>query len=103
MKLFAGKGKVEIQAHDDNIELTAQKSVKLISATQTIEGVAKQEILLTSGGAYIRLKDGNIEIHSPGAIDVKGAQHGFNGPVRLDEKFRSWTDSEPKRSVDFSG
>ncbi|AUT54995.1 DUF2345 domain-containing protein [Paraburkholderia caribensis] len=103
MKLFAGKGKVEIQAHDDNIELTAQKSVKLISATQTIEGVAKQEILLTSGGAYIRLKDGNIEIHSPGAIDVKGAQHGFNGPVRLDEKFPSWTDSEPKRSVDFSG
>ncbi|WP_176055461.1 type VI secretion system Vgr family protein, partial [Paraburkholderia caribensis] len=59
MKLLAGKGKVEIQAHDDNIELTAQKSVKLISATQTIEGVAKQEILLTSGGAYIRLKDGN--------------------------------------------
>ncbi len=103
MKLFAGKGKVEIQAHDDNIELTAQKSVKLISATQTIEGVAKQEILLTSGGAYIRLKDGNIEIHAPGAIDVKGAQHGFNGPVRLDEKFPSWTDSEPKRSVDFSG
>ncbi|MEX3974355.1 type VI secretion system Vgr family protein [Paraburkholderia caribensis] len=103
MKLLAGKGKVEIQAHDDNIELTAQKSVKLISATQTIEGVAKQEILLTSGGAYIRLKDGNIEIHAPGAIDVKGAQHGFNGPVRLDEKFPSWTDSEPKRSVDFSG
>ncbi|BCF90791.1 type VI secretion system Vgr family protein [Paraburkholderia largidicola] len=103
MKLFAGKGKVEIQAHDDNIEVTAQKSVKLISATQTIEGVAKQEILLTSGGAYIRLKDGNIEIHAPGAIDVKGAQHGFNGPVRLDEKFPSWTNSEPKRSVDFSG
>src|SRR5690349_7505650 len=103
MKLLAGKGKVEIQAHDDNIELTAQKSVKLISATQTIEGVAKQEILLTSGGAYIRLKDGNIEIHAPGAIDVKAAQHGFTGPVRLDEKFPSWTDSEPKRSVDFSG
>jgi len=103
MKLFAGKGKVEIQAHDDNIEVTAQKSVKLISATQTIEGVAKQEILLTSGGAYIRLKDGNIEIHAPGAIDVKGAQHGFNGPVRLDEKFPSWTNSEPKRSIDFSG
>ncbi|MBN3763689.1 type VI secretion system Vgr family protein [Burkholderia sp. Ac-20365] len=103
MKLFAGQGKVEIQAHDDNIEVTAQKSVKLISATQTIEGVAKQEILLTSGGAYIRLKDGNIEIHAPGAIDVKGAQHGFNGPVRLDEKFPSWTNSEPKRSIDFSG
>ncbi|MGF6767691.1 type VI secretion system secreted protein VgrG [Paraburkholderia sp. GAS199] len=103
MKLFVGRGKVEIQAHDDNIEVTAQKSVKLISATQAIEGMAKQEILLTSGGAYIRLKDGNIEIHAPGAIDVKGSQHGFNGPVRLDEKFPTWTNSEPKRFVDFSG
>ncbi|WP_322059193.1 type VI secretion system Vgr family protein [Paraburkholderia sp. J63] len=83
MKLFAGNGKVEIQAHTDNIEATAQKSVKLISATENIEAAAKQEILLTSGGAYIRLKDGNIEIHAPGKIDVKGAQHNFSGPTSL--------------------
>ncbi|MDR6496418.1 type VI secretion system secreted protein VgrG [Paraburkholderia terricola] len=103
MKLFAAKGKVEIQAHNDNIELTAQKSVKLVSATEQIQAIAKGEILLTSGGAYIRLKNGNIEIHAPGNVDVKGAQHSFNGPVRLDEKFPSWVDSKPKRSVDFSG
>jgi type VI secretion system secreted protein VgrG len=64
--------------------------------------VAKKELLLTSGGAYIRLKDGNIEIHGPGTIDVKGAQHGFSGPVKLDEKFPAWTGSEGARSVDFS-
>ncbi|MET3189561.1 UNVERIFIED_ORG: uncharacterized protein (DUF2345 family), partial [Burkholderia sp. 1595] len=103
MKLFAAKGKVEIQAHNDNIELTAQKSVKLVSATGQIQAIAKGEILLTSGGAYIRLKDGNIEIHAPGNIDVKGAQHSFNGPTRIDEKFPSWKDSVPRRAVDFSG
>jgi type VI secretion system secreted protein VgrG len=103
MKLFAAKGKVEIQAHSDNIELTAQKSVKLVSATEQIQAIAKGEILLTSGGAYIRLKDGNIEIHAPGNIDVKGAQHSFNGPTRIDEKFPSWNDSVPRRAVDFSG
>ncbi|MET3228914.1 UNVERIFIED_ORG: type VI secretion system secreted protein VgrG [Burkholderia sp. 1263] len=103
MKLFAAKGKVEIQAHNDNIELTAQKSVKLVSATGQIQAIAKGEILLTSGGAYIRLKDGNIEIHAPGNIDVKGAQHSFNGPTRIDEKFPSWNDSAPRRAVDFSG
>ncbi|RAS19454.1 uncharacterized protein (DUF2345 family) [Paraburkholderia bryophila] len=81
MKLFAAKGKVEIQAHSDNIELTAQKTVKMLSATEKIEAAAKQEILLTSGGAYIRIKDGNIEIHAPGKIDIKGSQHSFAGPT----------------------
>lgn len=83
MKLFAGKGKVEIQAQADNVEVTAQKTVKLLSATENIEAAAKQEILLTSGGAYIRLKDGNIEIHAPGKIDIKGAQHDFSGPTSM--------------------
>lgn len=83
MKLFAAKGKVEVQAHADNIEVTAQKTVKVLSATENIEIAAKQEILLTSGGAYIRIKDGNIEIHAPGKIDIKGAQHSFAGPASL--------------------
>ena len=83
IKLFAGKGKVEMQAQADNVEVTAQKSVKLISATESIQAAAKQEILLTSGGAYIRLKDGNIEIHAPGKIDIKGAQHDFSGPTSM--------------------
>ncbi|MFM0185551.1 type VI secretion system Vgr family protein [Paraburkholderia nemoris] len=81
MKLFAAKGKVEIQAHSDNIELTAQKTLRLLSATEKIEAAANQEILLTSGGAYIRIAGGNIEIHAPGNIDIKGSQHSFNGPA----------------------
>ncbi|ABB07620.1 type VI secretion system Vgr family protein [Burkholderia lata] len=84
MKLFAAKGKVEVQAHSDNIEITAQKTVKVLSSTEKIEVAAQQEILLTSGGAYIRLKGGNIEIHAPGTIDVKGGQHAFSGPTRID-------------------
>ncbi|OJA80564.1 hypothetical protein BGV72_03435 [Burkholderia ubonensis] len=83
IKLFAGKGKVEIQAQSDSIEVTAQKSVKLLSATEKIEIAADQEILLTSGGAYIRLKGGAIEIHAPGKIDVKGASHAFSGPASM--------------------
>ncbi|MBR8035384.1 type VI secretion system Vgr family protein [Burkholderia vietnamiensis] len=84
MMLFAAKGKVEVQAHSDNIEIAAEKAVKVIAATRNIEVAAQQEILLTSGGAYLRLKDGNIEIHAPGKIDVKGAQHAFSGPTRID-------------------
>jgi type VI secretion system secreted protein VgrG len=56
-----------VQAHSNDIELTAHKAVRLASVTDNIEAAAKQEILLTSGGAYVRIKDGNIEIHAPGA------------------------------------
>jgi type VI secretion system secreted protein VgrG len=85
IKLFAGKGKIEVQAHADNVELTAQKAVKLMAVTQSVEGAAAKEILLTSGGAYIRIADGNIEVHAPGKIDVKGSQHAFSGPTHLSE------------------
>jgi type VI secretion system secreted protein VgrG len=83
MKLFAAKGKVELQAHSDGIELTAHKGVKVISITEAIEVAGKREILLTSGGAYIRIKDGNIEVHAPGTIDVKGAKRVFAGPTEM--------------------
>jgi type VI secretion system secreted protein VgrG len=94
MKLFAGKGKVEVQAHADNIELTAQKTLKLLSATEKVEAAAKQEILLTSGGAYIRVRDGNIEIHAPGKIDVKGGQHSFAGPTQMSAAIPTMPGSE---------
>lgn len=83
MKLFAAKGKVEIQAQSDNIELIAHKSVKILSATEKVEVAADQGVLLASGGAYIRVADGNIEIHAPGKIDIKGAQHAWDGPASM--------------------
>ncbi|MGF6768120.1 type VI secretion system secreted protein VgrG [Paraburkholderia sp. GAS199] len=89
MKLFAAKGKVEIQAQGDNLEITAQKTLKLLSATDKIDMAAKQEILLTSGGAYVRISGGNIEIHAPGKIDIKGSQHSFAGPTSLDRTYNT--------------
>ncbi|TAM53423.1 MAG: type VI secretion system tip protein VgrG [Paraburkholderia sp.] len=83
MKLFAAKGKVEVQAHSDGIQLTAHKDVKVISITEAVEMAGKKEILLTSGGAYIRIKDGNIQIHAPGSVDVKGAKRLFDGPTHI--------------------
>nr|WP_321889701.1 type VI secretion system Vgr family protein [Paraburkholderia bannensis] len=81
MKLFAGKGKVEIRAHEDNVEVTAQKTLKLVSAADKVETAASKGILLASGGAYIKIENGNIEIHAPGKIDIKGTEQSFAGPV----------------------
>ncbi|MBY4831380.1 type VI secretion system Vgr family protein [Burkholderia dolosa] len=95
MKLFAGKGKVEVQAHADNVELTAQKTVKILSATEKTEIAAAREVLLTSGGAYIRIGNGNIEIHAPGRVDVKGSQHSFASPARLSYPLPDLPQSSP--------
>ncbi|UTH76614.1 type VI secretion system Vgr family protein [Chromobacterium sp. IIBBL 290-4] len=83
LKLIAAKGKVQVQAQSDAMELTADKDVTITSAKQKILINAKQEILLTSGGAYIRLKDGKIELHAPGTVSIKGASHNFSGPDQM--------------------
>ena len=89
IKLFAAKGKVEIQAQSDDMELTAQKAIRITSTADCVEIAAQNGILLTSGGAYIRIKDGNIEIHAPGTVDVKGAKRVFSGPASLNHNFKA--------------
>lgn len=81
MKLFAGKGKIEMQAQSDNIELTADRTFKVISASDAVQVQAQKEICLKVGGATLRMADGNIYIHAPGLVEVKGAQHSFQGPA----------------------
>ncbi|SER47534.1 type VI secretion system secreted protein VgrG [Pseudomonas sp. NFACC02] len=85
-RLFAAKGKVEIQAQDDAIELTAKNSVRITSTARTVEIAAQDEILLTSGSAYIRIKDGDIQIHAPGSVDIKAVKKTFGGAARLDRQ-----------------
>ncbi|WP_280541333.1 type VI secretion system Vgr family protein, partial [Chromohalobacter sp. 11-W] len=83
IKLFAGRGKVEVQAQSDAMELTAQKDVKITSTEGRVEINAANGILLHSGGGYIRIEGGNIDVHGPGKVDVKGAQHQFGGPTSM--------------------
>ncbi len=81
MKLFAARGKVEVQAQDGEMAFTAEKGVQVTSTEGRIEVQAENGILLQSGGGYIRIEGGNIEVHCPGAADFKGAQHNFGGPT----------------------
>jgi type VI secretion system secreted protein VgrG len=85
-KLFAGSGKVEIQAHTDNIEVAAQKTVKLTSSQQNVEAMAKGKILLGSGGkAYIDIDGDNINICAPGKVTIKCADFAITGPASLSD------------------
>ena len=95
IKLFAGKGKIELQAQSDEMALTAQKDIHMSSTQGKVEAAATDEILLSSGGAYIRIKGGNIEVHAPGTISVKGAQHAFSGPATQSPTLPELPTSEP--------
>jgi type VI secretion system secreted protein VgrG len=81
MKLFAAKGKVEIQAQDDSLEAVAKKDISVTSVEGRVEIAAAKEIVVNCGGAYIRLKDGNIEFGCPGNILLKAANVQKLGPA----------------------
>ncbi len=88
VKLIAAKGKVQVQAQSDAMEITADKDVTITSCKDSITIAAKEEILLNvGGGAYIRIAGGNIELHCPGTVSVKGASHNLSGPDQMKYKF----------------
>jgi type VI secretion system secreted protein VgrG len=81
IKLFAGKGKVEIQAQDDAIEATAQKDFRISSVQGHVVISGKESVTLYAGGAMIRLQGGNIDFHCPGKQTFKAATRSFEGPA----------------------
>lgn len=71
MKLFAAQGKVEIQAQSDDLAVLAQDNLEIRSSEGKVEISASDELVLSCGGGYIRLKGGNIEFGCPGNILLK--------------------------------
>lgn len=83
MKLFAAKGKVEIQAQSGNVEIIADQVLKLISAKQRIEITAAEEIILNARGSYIRISGAGIEHGTPGQWIAYAGSHALPGPKSL--------------------
>jgi type VI secretion system secreted protein VgrG len=94
MKLFAGKGKVEIQAQSDAMVLDALKDIRISSSEGKIIISAKKEILLTSGGGYIRIADGTVECAAPDKIIERGAVWQKFGGQSLSQAMQKWDNSE---------
>ena len=71
IRLFAAKGKVEIQAQDDGIDAVAKKDITVTSVEGKVLVTAADELVLNCGGAYIKLSGGNVEIGCPKNILLK--------------------------------
>ncbi|SNU79443.1 Uncharacterized protein conserved in bacteria [Neisseria zoodegmatis] len=88
-KLQTNQGKVEIQAQNDEMQLNALKDATITSSAGKVTVAAKDEILLTSGGGYIKIKDGNIELGCPKMVWVKCAGFQVMGPRSLSQMFNT--------------
>ncbi|MFW6743811.1 type VI secretion system Vgr family protein [Acinetobacter pittii] len=78
-RLYAGKGKVEIQAQGDGADLIARKAVQVISTEDKIEATAAKEIVLTAGGSQVKITGSGIFMTTSGKFEVKAGQHLFMG------------------------
>ncbi|GAB7441588.1 type VI secretion system tip protein VgrG [Enterobacter asburiae] len=94
IKMFAGKGKVEIQAQGDEMTLDALKDIRISSSEGKLIISAKQEIVLTSGGAYIRIADGTVECAAPDKIIGRGAVWQKFGGQSFSQAVQKWESSD---------
>ncbi|EPU0216959.1 type VI secretion system tip protein VgrG [Enterobacter hormaechei] len=94
IKMFAGKGKVEIQAQGDEMTLDALKDIRISSSEGKLIISAKQEIILTSGGGYIRIADGTVECAAPDKIIERGAVWQKFGGQSISQAMQSRENAE---------
>lgn len=83
MKMYAGAGKVDIQAQADAMNVSALQDITVASSQGCVKVNASKELILSCGGAYIKLSGGNIELGCPGNILLKAANVNQTGPASL--------------------
>ncbi len=99
MKLFAAKGKVEIQAQSDEMSLAALKDLKITSTDGKLILSAAKEVWIGAGGSYIKINATGIENGTPGDIREKCASWDKQGAnsMRLNPSF------PPPKDFQFKG
>jgi type VI secretion system VgrG family protein len=84
IRLHTASGKVSSQSQAGPTHITADKAVTVASVTKSVAVAAREHVLLTAQGAYIKLEGGNIEVHAPGKVEFKATMKELAGPARSD-------------------
>ncbi|MBD8100672.1 type VI secretion system tip protein VgrG [Pseudomonas fluorescens] len=95
LRLFAARGPVDIQAQSDAMTLQAKKELTLNSINGEIVLNAQQGITLVSRGAYIKIKDGSVEIGAPGELRIKNDNIAWGGTASLEKALTSMVLEDP--------
>ncbi|WP_341317363.1 type VI secretion system tip protein VgrG [Paraburkholderia sp. IMGN_8] len=80
IKLFAARGKVQIQAQSDELDMSALKDIKITSSNGKLILSAKEEVWIGAGGSYVRITPHNITNATPGDYIEKAASLQKDGP-----------------------
>lgn len=78
--LHAASGKVSTQSQSDETRFTADRAITVASVTKDVSIAAKEHVLMTAQGAYLKLEGGNIMIHGPGRIAFKASLKELTSP-----------------------
>ena len=76
-KLIAASGKVEVQAHDDNVEITSAKRIVLSASEEIV--LQSPKVTIVSQGAQAAFGAGAITHQCTGSFTVKSAKAEFPG------------------------
>jgi uncharacterized protein (DUF2345 family) len=102
-RAFAAKGKLELQAQDDAIEVIAKKVIKLISTEDKIELTSPKEIVLTAGGSQLKINADGVFSTTGGKFESKAGQHSFVSGATVNAELPKMPESGIfSRRFDFS-
>lgn len=87
IQAIAANGPVSLQAHTDQLEILADKSISVISVNDAIEIKANQKITLQAGQSSVTLEGGDITFACPGNFTAKGGKHLFDRGANNSVKF----------------
>ena len=79
IKQVAAKGKFEVHAQSDGMDLLAKQGIQIISTEDRIEISSPKEIVITAGGSQLKLNGSGIFPTTGGKFEVKAGQHLFMG------------------------
>ena len=101
IKIVAAAGRVEIQAHSDNIEMTAAKNFNA-TALEEITFKAKKVTIITDGASY-EIGGGQIVTKTVGVHTQHAAQHTLTGPAGVPLVLPSLprSDADPIKNYKF--
>lgn len=84
MQLHAASGSVSVQAQANTLHVTADKAVSVCSVTNAITMGSPKHVLLTAGGASLRITNGGIALTTSGSAQFKAAMKELTGAGSAD-------------------
>ncbi|OCG40960.1 hypothetical protein A9G28_07205 [Gilliamella sp. Fer1-1] len=81
IKIFASQGNVDIQAQNDEMQLSSKQDMKITSTDSEVIISANKKLTLTCDGAAIVIENGGIKMLAPGDVQVKSASFRILGPA----------------------